>query len=228
MRLKSYIIFGVKLPLLFVLAGLFAGSADAGLFPRKAGKDLAHFDRESPAVGQLAPDFAIKNLDGKTVRLKDLVGKKPILLKLGSHTCPVYRFRRWNMAALYRKYGGRVHFLLVYTIEAHPKGSKSPYKDREWRTWWNVVGGIKVTQAKTFVDRFNQANISAATLKVAYPMAVDGMANKTWRSYGRAASPTFVIDRRGRIALKQPWVNPREISKVLDRLLANNGQKGRK
>lgn len=85
-----------------------------------------------------------------------------------------------------------------------------------------------MTQAKTFVERFNQANVSAATLKVAYPVAVDTMDNKIWRSYGRAASPAFIIDQRGRIALKQPWVYPKEISKVLDRLLARNGQKEEK
>ena len=90
-----------------------------------------------------------------------------------------------------------------------------------------MVGRIKVTQAQTFVERFNQANVSAATLKVAYPMAVDAMDNKTWRSYGRAASPAFVIDLNGRIALKQPWVNPKEIGKVLDRLLAKNEEKAR-
>ncbi len=50
-------------------------------------------------------------------------------------------------------------------------------------------------------------------------MVIDGMDNSVWKTYGVAASPAFVIDRSGRIVLRQPWMNPKEIRRVLDELL---------
>lgn len=42
---------------------------------------------DGPAVGQDAPDFALKALHGgKTVRLSSFRGKKPVVLIFGSYT----------------------------------------------------------------------------------------------------------------------------------------------
>ena len=104
-----------RLPFIFLFLSLLSAC-----FPHKAGSRLGHFYDESPAKGELAPNFSLKNLDGEIVQLKDLVGSKPIVLQLGSHSCPVYRYRRFSMSKLYRQYADKAHFLLVYTLEAHP------------------------------------------------------------------------------------------------------------
>lgn len=52
-------------------------------------------------------------------------------------------------------------------------------------------------------------------------MAADGMDNGIWKAYGAASSPAFVIDREGRIALRQVWLDPKGIAQALDRLLAD-------
>jgi len=42
---------------------------------------------DAPAVGQNAPDFALKFLHGeKTIKLSDFKGKKPVVLVFGSYT----------------------------------------------------------------------------------------------------------------------------------------------
>ena len=50
-----------------------------------------------------------------------------------------------------------------------------------------------------------------------WPSAEPGQLH--WRAYGAASSPGFVIDRNGRIVLRQVWIDPEEIDTVLDSLL---------
>ena len=202
---------------LLLLAALFL----SGCFPRHAGEELAHFDRLAPAPGEPAPLFTLQDLDGQEVRLVDLIGDRPIVLQFGSHTCPVYRYRRFWMDDLWQEYAERVHFLLVYTQEAHPKDSKSPYSEGEWDTWWNRLTGVRVTQPESATERQELARYSHQELELIPPMVVDSMDNDTWQTYGAASSPAFVIDRQGHVAARQVWIDPKEIRQVLDRLLAD-------
>lgn len=204
---------------LAVAAGL------GGCFPHEAGERLAHFDATAPRPGETAPDFNLTDFDGRHVSLAQLVGDKPIVLQLGSHSCPVYRYRRFSMETLRKKYAGRVHFQMVYTLEAHPVGSKSPYAEGEWLTWWNRLTDVRIPQSRSAQERFAVARMSRDTLALKYPVAVDVMDNRVWRNYGAASSPAFVIDRKGRIALRQVWLDPEGIDAVLERLL-DGGQAG--
>ena len=39
-----------------------------------------------PALGEAAPDFVLRDLDGNELSLKDLVGKQPIVIEFGSYS----------------------------------------------------------------------------------------------------------------------------------------------
>lgn len=199
----------------------------ATLFPVEAGEDLAQFDRRAPRVGQPAPELQARRLDGTTVQLSDLVGTRPVVLQLGSHSCPVYRYRRFDIGRLQREYGERVAFVVVYTVEAHPAGSKSPYRDGEWLTNINRLTGTRVRQPESLQARIAQAAWSTAKLERRDLVVVDALDNWTWQRYGSAPSAAFVIDVNGNIALRQPWVEPSGIRRVLDQLLqtGNAGQR---
>lgn len=205
-------------------AVLIVGAAfSIGCFPKSPGTSLAHFPEVAPAVGQPAPDFVLQTVDGhEPVRLQDLVGDKPVVVQLGSHSCPVYRYRRHTMDNLWEDYAGRVHFVIVYTTEAHPVGSKSPYRDGEWDPMINKMTGVRVEEPQTLEERRRRASDSKNELGLPVPVLVDSMDNAAWRAYGEAASPAFVIDGEGRIALSQVWVQPKEIRQTLDRLLATD------
>lgn len=189
------------------------------LLPTEAGEGLAHFSAQAPEVGQAAPDFELRDISGAPVRLSDLIGSRPIVLQLGSHTCPVYRYRRFGMRELKAEFDDRVHFLVVYTLEAHPTGSPSPYSEKEWRPLINRIASVDVPQHTSLVERVNQARESTRALDVPSRMLVDRMDNRIWETYGSAPSPAFVIDREGRIVLSQPWVDPPEIRDALMGLL---------
>ncbi len=188
-------------------------------FPKKAGKHLEHFHVEAPAKGDMAPGFTLKTPAGKTVKLQQLLGEKPIVLQLGSHTCPVYRYRRFGMRSLHHRYADKAHFLLIYTLEAHPKGAINPYVDREWVSSFNTLTNTIVKEHQSQEERNEMAAFSTQKLNIAYPVVVDNMNNELWQAYGRAPSAAFVIDQQGRIALSLPWVDPRAIEKTLDALL---------
>ncbi len=204
---------------LVVYGVLIAGIS--GCFPHKPGRRLAHFDSLAPPVGAPAPRFELQDTDGNPIRLAELIGGKPIVLQLGSQSCPVYRYRRFGMASLYKEYKNKANFLVVYTLEAHPAGAKSPYADGEWLTWWNRVANVRIPLPANAAERQKQARLSHETLQIAYPMVTDRMDNSIWQAYGAASSPAFVIDRNGHIALKQVWLNPKGIEQVLDRLLTD-------
>lgn len=191
-----------------------------GCFPHHAGPRLAHFDATAPVIGEPAPGFTLSGLDGRPVALEELIGERPIVLQFGSHSCPVYRYRRFSMADVYQDFAERVHFLLVYTVEAHPIGSKSPYAEGEWDPWWNRLTGVRVRQPPDQDSRREQARVSHERIQYRARMIVDTMDDVVWRRYGAASSPAFVIDREGNIAARQVWIEPKEIRQVLERLLA--------
>lgn len=201
-----------------VLVGL-AGLALGSCFPHEAGPRLAHFDELAPRIDDPAPAFELRSVDGTLVELGDLVGEQPIVLQLGSRSCPVFRNRRHWVEGLIEDYGGRVRFLVVYTLEAHPAGSKSPYADEEWLTIFNRAAGVRIPQAQSLEERMAEARLTRDRLELTSTVLVDNLDNGVWNAYGAASSPAFVIDRSGRVVLRQVWIDPKEIRRTLDRLL---------
>ncbi len=207
-------------PIVVLLASIaMLSSGCALLFPIEAGEELAHFPETAPEPGQPAPELEVRRLDGSTVSLSELVGDQPIVLQLGSHSCPVYRYRRFDIFKLQRDYQDRVQFVVVYTTEAHPVGASSPYRDHEWLSFPNWITGTRVSQPATLAERIAQAQWSSSALKREDLILVDEIDNQTWKTYGAAPSPAFVIDNEGVVVLRQPWVEPKGIRLALDQLL---------
>lgn len=207
---------------LLLSAALGFQSGCALLFPIEAGEELAHFKDEAPALGYQAPELHARYPDGRQVVLSELVGERPIVLQLGSHSCPVYRYRRFDLFRIQRDYEGLVDFVVVYTTEAHPVGANSPYRDEEWVSGFNRLTRTLVPQPATMEERMDQAVWSTDKLGRDDMIVIDGMDNLTWQTYGSAPSAAFVIDTDGLIVLRQPWVEPRGIRAALDKLLGRN------
>ena len=190
-----------------------------GCFPSRPGPRLAHFADEAPALGERAPGFVLQDVGGLPVSLEDLIGVRPVVVQLGSRSCPVFRYRRFGVEGLIEEFRDAVEFVVVYTVEAHPDGSKSPYDDEEWLTWINRVTGVRVEQAESTVARRAEARETIDRLGLQQTVLVDDVDNEVWRAYGGAPSAAFVLDREGRVALRQVWIDPAEIRDVLRSLL---------
>ena len=192
------------------------------LFPKEPGDELAHFSIKAPAVGDLLPNVDVVDADGKTVPLRSIVGGKPLLIRVGSHSCPVYRYRRFDMADLHEKYEGLVAFVTVYTLEAHPEGSVSPYRDDEWNPWINKLTGVRIDQPDSLAHRLQRATWSATELGNPDRILTDTMTDSAWKSLGSAPSPAFVVDTAGRIVARQVWLDPAALDPILMNLVGTN------
>ena len=109
---------------LCVVVLLAAGS------PRVAGDDTSHFHAapgvpekfpEHPAVGETAPDFALKDTDGKPLALGEYLGRGYLVLAFGSASSANFRKSAPELDRLARDWERmEVKVLLIYTREAHP------------------------------------------------------------------------------------------------------------
>ncbi len=94
-----------------------------------AGPALAGSGRpESPSpvaeVGKPAPDFALKDLQGNTVRLSDLRGKV-VFLNFWASWCPPCRAEMPAMERLYEAMGGKDFAMLAVNVEDDLKAVKN-------------------------------------------------------------------------------------------------------
>ncbi len=85
--------------------------------------ELGRWLAAGPQTGEIAPDFALMDLDGTVVRLRDLRGR-PVVIEFGSYTCPIFSDRVPQMERLARKHPA-VAFVVIAVREAHP-GELSP------------------------------------------------------------------------------------------------------
>lgn len=182
---------------------------------RKGGR----FDAEGPKAGEKAPDFALKAIDGATVRGAELWAKKPALIITGSYTCPVFRDRVPELERVRREFGDKLNYLVLYTTEAHPDADTSPYSNRVWVTPKNEKEGILVRQPKTMAERVEVAQKCAAALKLEVPVAVDGMDDATWKAYGSAPNCACLVDANGKVVLRQGWFDGDEMAAAVRGLI---------
>ena len=144
-------------------------------------------------VGLMAPDFALLASSGEgRVRLSEFRGKRPVVLVLGSYTCPKFRSQSGVLNALYERYHGRAEFVLVYIREAHGSGS--------WQSTINQRQGLDLADPTTFEQKRDYAASCVRKLKIPYTAAVDPMDNSTDKAYIAWPSRLYLVDKQGRVA----------------------------
>ena len=72
---------------------------------------------ERTEEGHLAPDFALKTLEGITIRLSELRGKKVVLINFWATWCPPCRLEMPTMQRIYSEYKGKGFEILAVNIE---------------------------------------------------------------------------------------------------------------
>ena len=92
------------------------------------------------------------------------------------------------------KYGNKVQFIIIYTIEAHPTGSANPttYEER-------VALAARCTQEES----------------IGVPVLVDEMDNPVWCTYGPAPNNAYLIGTDGTVVEKQGWYKPLLMEKAI-------------
>lgn len=212
---------GMKLLSFFLVSWLllpvFSPSLFAQAEKRRAKRE--RFEQQGPKPGQPAPDFKLKTTEGREVQASALWKEKPTVIMTASFTCPVFREQAPGFEKLTKEFGDKVNFLMVYTLEAHPKGEPSPYFGEERVTKKNVKEGLLFPQPKTMEERVEQAKTCQAHEKMSAPMVIDTMENSTWKAYGSAPNAAYLVGRDGKIVEQQGWFNPETMRAAIVKLL---------
>jgi len=121
---------------------------------------------------------------------------------------------------LYVEYGDRIHFIIIYIIEAHPIGSPSPYSGREWPSSASTdTEDNPRTQPMTYQERVYVASEMIQEIGITVPVLIDEIDNRVWCTYGPAPDIAYLIDRDGIIVEKQGWYQPDLMETVIDKYL---------
>jgi len=170
---------GPSVPVL--VRGLFAGEIGA----------IA----EGPKLGESAPNFTLKTVDGKDrVTLSKLIGPKPLVLIFGNFTCGPFRALYPDLDAIYQRYKDDATLLMIYVREAHPSDG--------WIMESNTRVGVKVAQPTNLAERTRVADQFCQMLKPSMPVAVDDIADPAGTAYSGMPGRLYVIDPQGKVAYK--------------------------
>jgi Flp pilus assembly protein TadD len=145
----------------------------------------------SPLVGHPAPDVVLQRPDGSAFRLSSLRGR-PLVLVLGSYTCPQLRHGAPEVNRLYGRHRDHARFLFAYIREAHPEGEA-------WQSTVNRREGISLPEARSNSERAEHAALCRRELKIPYEAALDGLDGKAEAAFSAFPSRVFVIDGRGTV-----------------------------
>jgi thiol-disulfide isomerase/thioredoxin len=158
--------------------------------------DLSERPPEALKVGDVAPDFTLPRADdaSETVTLSSYRGQKPVVVVLGSISCPPFRRQMDQVDALYEQYRDRAEFFFVYIREAHPGSTILA------RTGAEAEEKLQVFPQTSDPDvRSQHAQACQATLKLAMPVLVDGADNAVNRAYAGWPIRIAVIDVDGKL-----------------------------
>jgi hypothetical protein len=148
-----------------------------------------------PALGEAAPDFALKTISGREeITLAKLIGPKPVVLVFGNFTCGPFRAQGGNVEKLYRRYKDRATFVMVYVREVHATDG--------WSMESNARVGVATPQPRSYDERVAVAQTCSARLGLGFPMLVDTIDDAVGARYSGMPSRLYLLDRQGKVAYK--------------------------
>ena len=193
-----------------------------------AGSD---FEKQGILAGEQVPDLDVVTLDGQPTRLSKLWQEKPTLLVTASLTCGRARSRQPWVTEVAKKYADRLNVAVLYTLEAHPVGDPSPYAEYSpeledpahpgERPGANrSEAGFPRRQPSDLAGREELAREFRDLFDFEGPIIIDAMSNQGWEALGAGPNMGFLIDRDGKVVVKQGWLHDRKMERSLSEFFA--------
>jgi tetratricopeptide (TPR) repeat protein len=166
-------------------------SAEARALVERLDHPVAAAPDSSPLVGKPAPEVVLRRAGGEPVPLSSFRGR-PLVLVLGSLTCPQLRHGIPYVNRLYERYRGRAEFVMAYIREAHPEGGS-------WSSTINEREGVSLPEARTEAERVEHAALCRSRLDIPFEVMIDALDGAAEAAWGAFPSRAFVIDAAGTV-----------------------------
>ncbi|MFT4546117.1 MAG: ankyrin repeat protein [Verrucomicrobiales bacterium] len=168
----------------------------------------------------LPPHFELTafDLNGGQIQLKSLWAERPLLLVHSSLTCP-------HIDRIHEQFANKLEVVVIYTTEAHPVGSPSPYSeggDKEWITDRNIAEDILVDDPTTLEAWLTRARNYRARQQIKAHMIADSMENGAWKYFGAEPNTGMLIDRDGKVVARHGWIQPTVMAGEIRKLLVRS------
>jgi hypothetical protein len=153
--------------------------------------------------GDTAPDFELRDTEGRTWRLSELRGK-PVVLITGSATCPLTHGSVYGLEETHRALRDQVHWFYLYVREAHP--------------------GERLPSHRSYEQKREQAEFFRQADQVPWPVLVDDLQGTVAHSYTTLPNAQFLIDSEGTVVFRGDVAHGPTLYRALDRLLQQGGR----
>jgi hypothetical protein len=154
-------------------------------------------------AGDHVPDGTVYELDGTARRLEELYTDRPLVLELGSATCPIFTRKCNRMDALATRCDD-VRFAVVYAREAHP--------------------GANVDAHETFADKLARASSMPELEDSPRAVYADALDGRLHRAFDAMSNSAYLIGIDGVVAHRADWNDPGRLADDIERLLAAGGR----
>lgn len=170
-------------------------------------------------AGDCAVDFSLIDENGAACRLGDLLITRPVVLTFGMITCPAYQLSKTAEAELVTRLHPHFHFVHVYTLEPHPKGSPAPDIGKPWELMYSHYPQAYTIEERDKLREKILNDHPECQRILLDDLDTDTLVNPVWSTYGPAPRPGFLIRRDGIIDTSQLWFNAAHLEAAARRLL---------
>ncbi len=165
-----------------------APNGDGYRFTRLTPKVLMsdfRFKKMAPRAGDRLPELELVTTRGETIKTTDHVGSKPLLLIVGSVTCPMTASSMPPLKRLHAEFGETIAFLMVNVREAHP--------------------AEHYPQPETAEDKLAHARALKEQHEIPWTVATDDIDGTLHRGLDTKPNAAYLIDVDGIIAFRALW-----------------------
>lgn len=173
--------------------------------------------------GQPLPELSLVTLAGQLASLRAIQAGRPLVLVTASLTCNVARRQQPQVDALQQHFGDAVAVVVIYTIDAHPKGDPCPYTGNEWVPKSNEADNALVRQPTDLTQRLELAREYQQRFPSGTIYMVDTMDNASWQALGQVPNLGLLVDRSGVVMLRQGWFDSESMTTAIEGLGLRGG-----
>jgi hypothetical protein len=154
--------------------------------------------------GEKFPNKKVFSIDRKkTVSIADLVKNKPIVIEVGSITCPAYYVNQKSIANLMKKYGDQIDFYTLYARENHPREKFPSHK--------------KMDQKVSFAKKAKELD------KIESSILVDDVAGSLHDWLGRFPNAVYLIGKDRVVSHWAVFTHMKHLEKGIQDIIAVSG-----